>query len=118
MGGMNRDTPLWRDANRLLVAVEEAVRQFPRYHKYTVGTDLRRQALNVCRLIGRAATDPANRLRHLERLVATVDDLKLLIQLSKEIKALTSFSQFQTLSELAVTVGRQSGGWHKQTVRH
>ncbi len=76
MGVMSRGMPLWRDANRLLVAIEEAVRQFPRYHKYAVGADLRRQALNVCRLIHRAANDPPNRLRHLERLVATIDDLK------------------------------------------
>jgi len=34
--------PLWRDANRLLLAIEEAVRHFPRYHKYTLGTDLRK----------------------------------------------------------------------------
>lgn len=117
MGGMKRETPLWRDANRLLVATEEAVRQFPRYHKYAVGADLRRQAMNICRLISRAATDPSNRVRHLEHLVTTIDDLKILIQLSKEIKALTSFAQFQTLSELAVTIGKQSGGWRKQAAR-
>ena len=25
---------IWRDANRLLLAIGEAVREFPRYHKY------------------------------------------------------------------------------------
>ena len=35
---------LWRDANRLMLVIEEAVRKFPRYHKYAIGTDLRRQA--------------------------------------------------------------------------
>jgi hypothetical protein len=37
--------PIWRDANRLLPVVELAVRQFPRYHQYALGTNLRRQAL-------------------------------------------------------------------------
>jgi hypothetical protein len=54
--------PIWRDANRLLVAIEQAVRRFPRYHKYTLGTDLRRQAMNVCRLILRAADKGGCRL--------------------------------------------------------
>ena len=43
--------PIWRDANRLLLAIEQAVRQFTRYHKYTLGTELRRQAMPVCGLI-------------------------------------------------------------------
>ena len=47
--------PLWRDANRLLLEVEQAVRGFLRYHKYTLGAELRRLSLNVCRLVARAA---------------------------------------------------------------
>ena len=47
--------PIWCDANRLLLAIEQAVRQFPRYHKYILGTELRRQAMQVCCLIMHAA---------------------------------------------------------------
>ena len=43
--------PLWRDANRLLLKVEQAVRGFFCYHKYTLGAELRRLSLNVCRLV-------------------------------------------------------------------
>jgi len=39
--------PIWRDANRLLPVVEQAVRSFPRYHKYTLGSDLRNQAMAI-----------------------------------------------------------------------
>ena len=46
--------PIWRDANRLVAMIEIAVRYFPHYHKYTLGTDLRRQAMVVCRLVVRA----------------------------------------------------------------
>ena len=46
--------PIWRDAMRLVVVLEEAVRGFPRYHKYTLGSDSRAQARRVCRLILRA----------------------------------------------------------------
>jgi hypothetical protein len=31
---MTERLPIWRDANRLLLGVEQAVRGFGRYHKY------------------------------------------------------------------------------------
>jgi hypothetical protein len=49
--GQREHLPIWRDARRLLLEVEQAVRGFPRYHKYTVGTDLRRQAILVPTLL-------------------------------------------------------------------
>ena len=65
--------PIWRDAQRLMVLVEEAVRRFPRYHKYTLGSDLRRQAMHLCRLVNRAWRDSRGRQRHVEQLVMAVD---------------------------------------------
>ena len=109
--------PIWRDANPLLLEVEQAVRRFPRHHKYALGTDLRRQAMSVCRCIVRAAAAAAAqgdaRDRLLERLVLTVEDLKLSIQLAKELQAFASFAEFARAAELAVAVGKQSGGWRK-----
>ena len=106
--------PIWRDANRLLLAIEQAVRQFPRYHKYTLGTELRRQAMHVCRLIMRAADQRTEQARWLGQLVVAIDDLKLSVQLAKELEAFRSFREFQTVAELAVAVGKQSGGWRKR----
>ena len=109
--------PIWRDANRLLVAVEEAVRAFPRYHKYTLGAELRRQAMAICRLILRAADQRSDPLPQVQRLVEAVDDLKLQVQLGKELRAFRSFNQFQSIAELSVAVGKQSGGWRKRLLR-
>ncbi len=94
--------PIWRDANRLLLAIEQAVRGFPRYHKYTLGTELRRQAMQVCRLIMRAADQRAEQAQWLQQLVTAVDDLKLSVQLAKELEAFRSFTDFQAIAELAV----------------
>jgi hypothetical protein len=41
--------PIYRDCRLLLVHTEEVVRRFSRYHKYTVGTDLRQQAMALMR---------------------------------------------------------------------
>ena len=106
--------PIWCDATRLLVETENAVRKFPRYHKYAVGAELRRQAMNLCRSIVRAAAQgQAGQEAELERLVFAVEDIKTSIQLAKELQAFASFAEFARMAELAVTVGKQSGGWRK-----
>jgi len=106
--------PLWRDANRLLLLIEDEVRQFPRYHKYTLGSDLRKQALNICRWIARAVHDREGRAQHIKRLIFSIDDMKVLIQLGKELKAFQNFKVFQVLAEISVGLGRQSGGWQRR----
>ncbi|MBK7001888.1 MAG: four helix bundle protein [Rhodoferax sp.] len=115
-GPRYRQLPLWRDATQLAREIENAVRQFPRYHKYVLGSDLRRQAMNVCRRVARAAQcdDTATRTRQIEQLVWQVEDLKMTLQLAKEVEAFASFAQFQRLVELIVALGKQSGGLWKR----
>ena len=105
--------PIWRDANALLLAIEQAVRHFPRYHKYAIGQDLRRQAMLVCRLIAEACRERQARSQRVQRLNACVDDLKIQIQLAKELQAFRHFTEFQQIAELAVAVGKQSGAWKR-----
>lgn len=54
-GTRYRELPLWGDASQFLRAVEHAVRCFPRYHKYALGSELPLQAMQICRLVPRAA---------------------------------------------------------------
>lgn len=108
---MNKTLPIWRDANRLLLAMELAVRHFPRYHKYTLGSELRAQTLKICRLVGRAWRDKPRAQYWLERLIPAIDDLKIQLQLAKELKVFRNFAEFEQLATLVHEVGKQSGGW-------
>jgi hypothetical protein len=47
---------LFQTAIDLALHLEQAVRRFPRYHKYTLGTELRQAAQRLCRLVGRAGS--------------------------------------------------------------
>ncbi len=104
--------PIWRDANRLLVEIEQAVRCFPRYHKYATGGEFRRQVMHLCQSVSRAlsATGDA-RLLQVRKLLDAVDDLKITIQLAKALQAFASFAAFQRIAELAVEIGKQGGAW-------
>lgn len=105
--------PVYRDIKRLLVMVEETVSRFSRYHRYTLGTDLREQAMKLMRLVHRAWRDQASVRKHLQGLVWALDDFRLSLQLGKELQAFPSFSRFEELAKLSDQVGRQCGGWLK-----
>lgn len=104
--------PIVRLAERLLVDIEEAVRRFPRYHKYTHGSELRRQAMEVARLTHRAWRDRRRQAEWLNELVWAIDDLKLNLQLGQRIQAFSSFAQFEHLARLVRDLGKQAGTHH------
>jgi hypothetical protein len=106
--------PIVRLAERLLLTIEEVVRQFPRYHKYTIGSELRQQAMSIMRLCHRAWHDKKQQSDWLKQLIWAIDDLKISLQLGKQIKAFKSFKQFEQLVLLIGELGKQSGGWYKQ----
>ncbi len=105
--------PIWKDAVALAALLEEVVRRFPRYHKYALGADLRRQAYAVCRRVVVANGERDGRLAAVERLVLAVEELKLLIQMDKEVRTFASFQEFERAAELTVALSKQSGGWRR-----
>jgi len=114
--------PIYRDIRRLLVLTEEVVRRFARYHKYTVGTDLRTQAMQMMRGVNRACFDAGQQARHVQALVWLVDDYKLTLQLAMEVGAFSCaakgqahFQQFEEAANLAAKIGKQCGGWQQKT---
>ena len=76
--------PIYRDAKRLLIMIEQAVMSFARYHRYSIGADLRQQAIKVLRLVHRALREKSQQTKHVKNLVWALDDLRLSLQLAKE----------------------------------
>ena len=105
--------PIIKAAQRLLVDIEQFVRGFDRYHKYQIGTDLRRAASTVLQLASRAWRDHAHKRRWLGQLVWAVDELKQHMQTAKLIKAFRSFRHFEHLARQAEQLGAQVGGWYR-----
>jgi hypothetical protein len=110
--------PVVKLAERMLTEIEEAVRRFPRFHKYSHGAQLRQQAMMTAQIAHRAWRDRAKQDEWIRKLVWQVDDLKLSLQLGARIKAFSSFGQFEALARTASELGRQVGGWHRQRQLH
>ncbi len=80
--------PIWRDANQFLLAIEKVVKLFPKYHKYTLGTELRQNALKVCNLIHQAWQERSKQCDCLQQLKYCIDEIKIQLHLAKKLQAL------------------------------
>ena len=108
--------PIYRSALNLCVYIETIVKGFDKYHKYTIGEDLRTYSKELMFMIHRANISQEKKEK-LENLTYKCEDLKMLIQLGKELKAFKSFKQFEISSKHTVDVCRQSQAWLNHFVR-
>lgn len=104
--------PLYKKTMELAVYIETMVKGFSRYHKYTIGSDMRNLSRELVSLVIKANSQK-DKLQTLTLLRDKSEDMKTLIILCKEIRAFRNFKQFQTAAALAVEISRQSEGWLK-----
>jgi len=102
--------PIYKSAMDFCVYVETIVRGFEKYHKYTLGVDLRNESKALLYLIHRANIHE-EKSTELTQLRDKCEDVKMLLQLSKELKAFSSFKQFEHSSKLIVAICKQSQAW-------
>lgn len=102
--------PIFRSALELCVYIETIVKRFDRYHKYTIGEDMRKFSKDMLFIINRVGL-AKDKVRALTRLRDRCEDMKMLILISKELNAFKSFKQFDHSSKLSVDVCRQAQAW-------
>jgi hypothetical protein len=106
--------PIAKDAERLLLDIEQAVSKFPRRHRYTAGQELRQQAMKITEYTHRAWRESSRRTEWAYRLKWEVDALKIRLQLCSRLRTFASFAQFEELARQAKALGKQASGWHSQ----
>lgn len=82
--------PIVKTAERLLLEVEQAVRGFARFHKYALGSDLRKLAMKIAMLAHRAWRDVAARVTLLSNLDRNLQEMKIALVLGSRLKAFSS----------------------------
>jgi hypothetical protein len=104
--------PIYKKAFDMAVFIENTVRGFSRYHKYTLGTEMRNLSREAVQLII-IANSERERLATLERLRAAIEGLKITVRIGKETKAFKNFNAFVHLMEEIISLGKQCEGWIK-----
>lgn len=104
--------PIFRSSLALCAYIEIIVKGFEKYHKYTIGSELRNETRALLYLIHRAnLSSDANRAQYLIRLRDKSEDVKVVLYLAKEIRAFKAFTQFENSVKLASQVAKQAQGW-------
>ena len=102
--------PIYKQAMDVAVHFERVVAGFSRYHKYTLGSELRNASREVVGLIIRANSE-RDKTEALKGLRAKLDELLVLIRLAKEVQAFKSFDAYRFTVEQVASVCRQNEGW-------
>lgn len=101
--------PVYLDVYRLIQLLYLRTRDFPREYKYSLGQDMRRDALILVRSIYRA-----NRSEHkrqwLEEFLDNFEVLKLEIRLCVDLRLLSPRQQAE-LAPLMESIGKQATAW-------
>lgn len=104
--------PIYKKAMDLAIYIENVVRGFSRYHKYTLGTDLRNLSRQIIRLVIKANSEK-DRTATLLSLRESIEDLKICMRICKEVKAFKNFNVFAHGIEEVISLGKQNEGWIK-----
>jgi four helix bundle protein len=112
MSAAYENLPVYKQALDLVVYFETIVRHFERYHKYTIGTDLRNKCRSILMLITQA-NKRVDRKFCLEIAVRRLEELKILIRIAKEIRAFRTLRSFEYATKKTVEVAKQCEGWLK-----
>ena len=110
MTSLYENLPIYKKALDLLVYFEKIVRNFSRYHKYTVGAELRDLSREILKLIVKA-NSMKNKREILLKVREKTEELKILIKVCKEIKAFRSFKSFEFAIRSTVEIAKQNEGW-------
>ena len=101
--------PVYKQVYDLILKVFEVTKDFSKEYKYTLGQDMKRDALSLMRSIYRANKNEDKKM-YLEQFLDEFELLKLEIRLCCDLK-LISLKRHVVLSELMDSIGKQITGW-------
>lgn len=102
--------PVYRDTYKLVLKIFEVTQNFSREYKYTLGQDMKRDAMQLVRSIYRANKATTKKQEYLEAFLDDFELLKLEIRLCTDMKML-SVKKLSELSLLMDGIGKQVTGW-------
>jgi hypothetical protein len=103
------DLKVFKDVYSLILKVFEYTQDFPREYKYTLGQDMKRDAIALVRSIYRA-NKAKNKTEYLEAFLDDFEIIKLETRLCVDMKILSIKKQAE-LSALMESIGKQVTGW-------
>ena len=112
---LTEQLPVYRDVYKLIRIVFDFTQTFPREYKYSLGQDMKRDAINLTRSIYRANRSVSKK-EWLEDFLDNFEILKLEIRLCVDLRLLTLRRQSE-ISPLLESIGKQVTAWKNAGTR-
>ena len=106
--------PIYRDVYVLLTEIYQDTDKFPRSCKYTLGQDMKRDALNLFRYISVANISVERRGEALSQFLEAFELLKIEIRLCVDLNIM-SIKKLAQLSLLTDGIAKQASAWRRGT---
>ena len=106
--------PIYRTAFDLAIHIEKIVRHFSRYHKYSLGTELRENSRRILERIIEA-NNSQSRESILLKLREDLEKFKVIVRLCHESGGFSSTRSYLYVSEQIVNLAKQNEGWLRQS---
>jgi len=97
--------PIYKSALDLVVYIETIIKGFERYHKYTIGEDLRNYSKELLFMIQRANIS-SQREAELLKLRDKAEEVKMLIRVIQELKVFKTLLALPFLTQKSSLFGR------------
>jgi len=104
--------PIYKASYDLCLYLERVVGKFSRYHKYSLGGELRDGARQALKLIVRA-NSRRDKLPVLLDVREELEQLKVVLRLCQDVGAFASFRAFEHAITQVVEIAKQNEGWLK-----
>lgn len=101
--------PVYKDTYKIILLIFQYTKEFGKEYKYTLGQDMKRDAMVLVRGIYRANKN-TEKQAHLETLLDDFELLKLQIRLCHDLKLMNS-QQMAQLALLTDSIGKQTTAW-------
>ncbi|MEA3315588.1 MAG: four helix bundle protein [Campylobacterota bacterium] len=101
---------VYKSSLNLAIYIEQIVPSFNKSNKYTLGEDLRSYSKKILFLIYKA-NKSKNKINILVKLIDIIEALKIIIEITKEVRGFKSFKQFIIISEMILDISKQTNLW-------
>ena len=106
---LSHELPIYKDTYRLILKLFELTQHFSKEYKYSLGQDIKRDAICLVRSIYRANRNQQKRT-YVEEFLDNFEVLKLELRLCADLK-LFSIKHQAEITELLEGIGKQATSW-------
>ena len=107
--------PVYKASYDLLVEIFSLTKNFSREYKYTIGQNLKNEAVEMIINIYRANGNFETRKKKIQEARENIEVIRLLIRLLKDLKQIISTNKFIQINEKIESVSKQLVGWEKSS---